>query len=58
MLHSEITKNDKKVNEPILESRMIALVGSIEKTTKFSFYSGPDPLNLTKSSKNNKKSEI
>ena len=45
-LHCEITKNDKNVNEPILERGMNTLVGGMEIFSKLRFYSCPDPLDL------------
>ena len=34
LLHCEITKDDENVNEPILERRMIALMGNILRYTQ------------------------
>ena len=44
LFHCEITKNDENLNEPILERRVITLIGQMEIFLKTRFYSCPDLL--------------
>ena len=43
-LQCEITKNDRNINKPILESRLNSLIGSMTLFSKFCVYSDPNPL--------------
>ena len=58
LLHCETNKDDKTINEPILESRLVSLIGSMKLFSKFRIYSDPDPLELPKSLKNDENSEF
>ena len=39
LLHCEIARNDKNIDEPILESKLDSLIGSLKIIWKFRFYS-------------------
>ena len=55
--YCEITKHDESVNDPILERGIIVLLDSIDIISILSINSSPDPLELSKFVKINRKSD-